>query len=76
MAFEKGADVLVTGDIDHHEAVQAESLGMALIDAGHFETEKKAFSLFGDRFKDMLKEEGLDIVLENWQEERSPMKKG
>ncbi len=34
------ADVLVTGDIDYHEALFAESLGLALIDAGHFGTER------------------------------------
>ena len=35
-----GADVLVTGDIDHHQAHRALDLGMAIIDAGHAATEK------------------------------------
>jgi putative NIF3 family GTP cyclohydrolase 1 type 2 len=30
-----GADVLVTGDIDHHTAIDARLHGLALIDAGH-----------------------------------------
>lgn len=34
-----GADVLVTGDIKYHEALDAEDLGLAVIDAGHFATE-------------------------------------
>jgi dinuclear metal center YbgI/SA1388 family protein len=34
-----GADVLVTGDVKYHEARDAEDLGVALIDAGHFPTE-------------------------------------
>ncbi|NTV50476.1 MAG: Nif3-like dinuclear metal center hexameric protein [Geobacteraceae bacterium] len=34
-----GADLLVTGDIKYHEAREAEDLGLALIDAGHFPTE-------------------------------------
>lgn len=34
-----GADLLVTGDIKYHEARDAEGLGLALIDAGHFSTE-------------------------------------
>lgn len=38
-ASRQGADVLVTGDIKYHEAREAESLGLALIDAGHFATE-------------------------------------
>jgi dinuclear metal center YbgI/SA1388 family protein len=37
-----GADVLVTGDIKYHDARQAEELGLALIDAGHFATERLA----------------------------------
>lgn len=38
-AVRSGADVLVTGDIKYHEARDAEDLGLALIDAGHFPTE-------------------------------------
>lgn len=34
-----GADVLLTGDIKYHEALDAKALGIALIDAGHFSTE-------------------------------------
>ena len=39
-ARRQGADVLVTGDVKYHEARQAEQLGLALIDAGHFATER------------------------------------
>lgn len=38
-ACRKGADVLVTGDIKYHEARDAEALGLALVDAGHYATE-------------------------------------
>ncbi|MEG6585844.1 Nif3-like dinuclear metal center hexameric protein [Dendrosporobacter sp. 1207_IL3150] len=34
-----GADVLITGDVKYHEAQEALSLGVSLIDAGHFATE-------------------------------------
>lgn len=74
LASAMGADVLVTGDVGHHDFLQAETLGMALIDAGHFHTEKKAFALFGDHFRNLLNEEGWDVVVENWQEESSPLK--
>lgn len=36
----QGADVLVTADVKYHEAREAESLGVSLIDAGHFGTER------------------------------------
>lgn len=35
----KGADVLVTGDIGHHEGLDAVEQGLAIIDAGHYGTE-------------------------------------
>lgn len=38
-AVRGGADVLVTGDVKYHDARDAEALGLALIDAGHFGTE-------------------------------------
>jgi len=34
------ADVLVTGDIKYHTAMDAQEMGMCIIDAGHFNTEK------------------------------------
>ena len=35
----KGAQVYVTGDIDHHTGIDTVAQGMALIDAGHYGTE-------------------------------------
>ena len=36
----KGADLFITGDVKYHEAQLAEELGLNLIDAGHYGTEK------------------------------------
>lgn len=38
-AIKAKVDVLVTGDIDHHTALDAWEAGLAIIDAGHFMTE-------------------------------------
>lgn len=38
-AIEKGAQVLVTGDIGHHDGLDAWEQGLAVIDAGHYGTE-------------------------------------
>ena len=38
-AIAKGADVLVTGDIGHHEGLDAVEQGLLVIDAGHYGTE-------------------------------------
>jgi dinuclear metal center YbgI/SA1388 family protein len=35
-----GSDVLVTGDIKYHDAQDAKAMGLAIIDAGHYETER------------------------------------
>lgn len=39
-ALDAGADVLITGDIKHHEALDAMEQGLTIIDAGHFGLEK------------------------------------
>ncbi len=42
------ADVLVTGDVKHHEAVTAAENGLAVIDAGHIPTERPGFDALYD----------------------------
>ncbi len=39
-AIYAGADVMITGDIDHHEGIDAVAQGLAVIDAGHYGIEK------------------------------------
>jgi len=39
-AARAGADVLVCGDLTHHDALEALALGLAVIDAGHYATER------------------------------------
>ncbi|MCI9137443.1 MAG: Nif3-like dinuclear metal center hexameric protein [Lachnospiraceae bacterium] len=39
-AIEAGAQVLITGDIDHHDGIDGAAQGLALIDAGHYGVEK------------------------------------
>jgi dinuclear metal center YbgI/SA1388 family protein len=39
-AAREGADLFVTGDIKYHDAREAQALGIALLDAGHFATER------------------------------------
>lgn len=38
-AVRKGADVLITGDIGHHEGIDSTAQGLAVIDAGHYGVE-------------------------------------
>ena len=60
-AFNKGAQVYITGDIKYHDAQLAEELGIIIIDAGHFNTEKvilpKIQEYLNCNFQDKLKTE-------------------
>ncbi len=38
-AIKKGADVLITGDIGHHEGIDSVAQGLSIIDAGHYGVE-------------------------------------
>lgn len=59
-AIAKGADVLVTGDIGHHDGLDAVEQGLAVIDAGHYGTEY----IFIDDMKHFLEDKlpVLDIM--------------
>lgn len=52
-ALSKRADVYITGDIDHHEGIDAVARGLAVIDAGHFGIEQ----IFVPYLKEYLKRE-------------------
>lgn len=51
-AYTKGADIYITGDIKYHEAQLALQVGLILVDAGHFHTEKMILA----KIKDILLE--------------------
>ena len=58
-AKEVGADVLLTGDGSHHDFLDANEMGIALIAAGHFETENPAVDLLLERIKNEFSVECL-----------------
>jgi len=57
-AVRAGADCLVTGDVKYHDARDAEDLGIALIDAGHFPTEHIMVAAVAERLQQMLDASG------------------
>lgn len=58
-ALRAGADVMITGDIDHHEGIDAVAQGLNVIDAGHYGIEK----LFIPYMKEVLHRELPGIQL-------------
>ncbi|MCL1896602.1 MAG: Nif3-like dinuclear metal center hexameric protein [Clostridiales bacterium] len=54
LAVKTGCSLLITGDIRHHEWRLAEAEGLALIDAGHYYTERPFARLFAARIAEAL----------------------
>lgn len=52
-AIAAGADVFVTGECKHHHALAAAALGLAVVDAGHYETENVALAPLIKRLQDL-----------------------
>jgi dinuclear metal center YbgI/SA1388 family protein len=50
-AMKAGAQALVTGEAKHHEMIEAQALGVLLIEAGHFETERCFVDTIFDRLQ-------------------------
>ncbi|MCW7755190.1 Nif3-like dinuclear metal center hexameric protein [Desulfobotulus sp. H1] len=53
-AIAMGADVLLTGDIKYHEAMEALEHGLCLVDAGHFGTERMMVDLVAEYLTEAL----------------------
>lgn len=71
-ALAAGAQVLVTGDVRHHLALDAAELGLALIDAGHHATEVAAMPAFAARLEQVAQARGLDAAVVRSQVDTTP----
>ena len=58
-ALQAGVDVLITGDIDHHEGIDAVALNMTVIDAGHYGVEH----IFIPYMEQYLKREAKELEI-------------
>lgn len=59
-ALKAGAQVFVTGDIDHHEGIDAAACGMIILDAGHYGVEKLFVPYMEQYLKGVLPE--IEII--------------
>jgi dinuclear metal center YbgI/SA1388 family protein len=57
-AARAGCDCLITGDIKHHDALEARALGLSIIDVTHAATETAAVEMMKSTFEGMA---GIDI---------------
>ncbi len=53
------ADLFLTGDIKYHDAMEAKSLGLSMLDIGHYESER----FFGEILATDLKILGLTVII-------------
>jgi dinuclear metal center YbgI/SA1388 family protein len=61
LAHSVGADVLVTGDVPHHEFLHAKALGLNLIDATHGATERPGMIALAPRLHDLLSSQDVTV---------------
>jgi dinuclear metal center YbgI/SA1388 family protein len=73
-AGKQGADVLVTGDVKYHEAREAEELGLALVDAGHFATELPMVWGLTELLGEELAKKGYAAEITAFEGEREPFR--
>jgi putative NIF3 family GTP cyclohydrolase 1 type 2 len=73
-AHRQGADVLVTGDVKYHDARQAEELGIAVIDAGHFATEKLMIQRVAEALRNAAEKRQWEIDFVTYTGEQDPFR--
>jgi len=69
-----GAEVFVTGDMKYHEARLAEENGLAVIDIGHFASEKLVLEPFGNFLRSKAESEGEGLEVFISKSEKDPFK--
>nr|MDK7244934.1 Nif3-like dinuclear metal center hexameric protein [Staphylococcus lugdunensis] len=52
VAFQRGADIFVTGDVKHHDALDAKTEGMNILDINHY--------------SEYVMKDGLKQLLSDW----------
>lgn len=64
-ALAAGADVYVTGEVSHHHALDAAADGLALLDAGHFATERPVLERVRAHLQTALPGLSVDVAEEH-----------
>ncbi|MDR3203973.1 MAG: Nif3-like dinuclear metal center hexameric protein [Deltaproteobacteria bacterium] len=71
LAYKAGAQLLVSGEITHHQALLAEELGLSVFAAGHFETERPGLDRLAGELANEFRHRQERVELINL-EEKSP----
>jgi putative NIF3 family GTP cyclohydrolase 1 type 2 len=61
-AYSAGANVYVCGDVGYHDFLAADALGLPVIDAGHYETERPGMEVLAERLGRKYAEEPISVA--------------
>ncbi|GAB4258599.1 MAG: Nif3-like dinuclear metal center hexameric protein [Deferrisomatales bacterium] len=67
-ALARGAQVLVTGDVKYHTALDAAAAGLALLDVGHGPSEREAVRVLGAAVRSGVAAQGEAVVVDEFYE--------
>ncbi|MBF0225079.1 MAG: Nif3-like dinuclear metal center hexameric protein [Desulfobacterales bacterium] len=70
--FNSDAQVFITGDLNYHNARDAEALNKGLIDIGHFGSEYIVVEFLENKLKTILSEMGANVIVEACRIEKDP----
>jgi len=72
MAVDEDADLFLSAEIKHHIAREAEQMGKAIIDAGHFYTEWPVVPVLAEYMRQQASDKGWGLKVDIFDDERSP----
>lgn len=75
-AFHAGAQALITGDVGYHDCMDAAAMGLAIIDAGHYHTERPVVARLASLLGQRAKEAGLEVEVYASDLDTSPWSEG
>lgn len=67
-----GADVFISGDLRYHNARAVEAAGLALIDVGHFASERIVIDVLAERLRNILNKSRLGVKIHKCKIEKDP----
>jgi dinuclear metal center YbgI/SA1388 family protein len=75
-ALSAGAQALITGDVGYHESMNAAAMGLAIIDAGHYHTERPVIGRLASLLKQKAAAAGLEVEINASGLDTSPWSEG
>ncbi len=72
LAWDKGAQIYVTGEVRHHQVPSGEMAGFAVLEVGHFQSEAVFMAPWAEALRDLFQQAGLPVRVEVAQSMAAP----